>query len=280
MSIVHYYSVCWNEEKILTFVLDYYSKFCDKMVVMDNESDDQSLAIINSFPDVELRSYSSNGEFRDDINLAIKNNIWKESRGKADWVIVCDTDEILYHPELPKKLDELKDKGISIIKPQGFNMMAESFPEKSLLEITTGIKDSKNMSKCIIFNPNLIEEINFKTGCHKCFPTGQVKYYRKDDMKMLHYKCLDLDFLIERFEILRNRLSSYNLENNYGRHYLAEKELIRKKYFINLSNSTDIFMLPPQSIWSKICDFFREFKYQYQVKINIVFNTLAWKTKS
>lgn len=280
MSIVHYYSVCWNEEKILTFVLDYYSKFCDKMVVMDNESDDKSISIINSFSNVELRSYSSNGEFRDDINLEIKNNIWKESRGKADWVIVCDTDELLYHPDLTKKLDELKDKGISIIKPQGFNMMAESFPQKSLLEITTGIKDSKHMSKCIIFNPNMIEEINFRTGCHKCFPTGQVKYYRKDDVKLLHYKYLDLDFLIERFDILRKRLSKYNLENNFGKHYLAEKESIRKTYFTNLANSTDIFMLPPQSIWSNIYDLFRRLKDQHQVKISNVFNTLAWRSRS
>ncbi|MBW8332385.1 MAG: glycosyltransferase family 2 protein [Prolixibacteraceae bacterium] len=257
MSIIHYYSVCWNEEKILPFVLDYYSKFCDKMVVMDNESDDNSPAIINSYPNVELRSYSSNGEFRDDINLEIKNNLWKESRGKADWVIVCDTDEILYHSQLIAKLDELKSIGISIIRPHGFDMYAESYPQKSLLEITNGIKDNRLLGKCIIFNPNLIEEMNYRTGCHKCYPTGHVRFYKKDDIKLLHYKCMELEFLIERFDILRKRLSNYNIVNKFGKHYLIEKELIRKNYLINLSNATNVFQPAPEGILGVIYDYFR-----------------------
>ena len=89
MSVVHYYILCWNEERILPQVLDHYSKFCQKMVVMDNESDDRSVEIIQSYPNAEVRTYQSNSQIRNDIYLEIKNNIWKESRGKADWVIVC-----------------------------------------------------------------------------------------------------------------------------------------------------------------------------------------------
>jgi len=233
MSVIHYYSICWNEEKILPYVLNYYSPFCEKMVIIDNESDDNSPGIIKSYSNAEVRSYSSNGEIRDDIYIEIKNNIWKESRGKADWVIVCDTDEILYHPQLLSKLDELKAKGISIIRPHGFDMYSENYPQNSLLEITNGIKDNRHLGKCIIFNPNLIEEINYKTGCHKCYPTGQIKFYKKDDMKLLHYKCLELEFLINRFEILRERLSIYNIENKFGKHYFTDKESIKEKYFKN-----------------------------------------------
>ncbi|HEY3372002.1 MAG TPA: glycosyltransferase family 2 protein, partial [Prolixibacteraceae bacterium] len=90
MSIIHYYTLCWNEERILSMVLDYYSEFCESMVVMDNESDDNSPSIIHSYPKATVRTYSSNGQIRDDIYLEIKNNVWKESRGKADWVIICD----------------------------------------------------------------------------------------------------------------------------------------------------------------------------------------------
>jgi glycosyltransferase involved in cell wall biosynthesis len=87
------------------------------MVVMDNESDDRSVEIIQSYPNAEVRTYQSNSQIRNDIYLEIKNNIWKESRGKADWVIVCDTDEVLFHPDIANKLDELKEKGYSIVKP-------------------------------------------------------------------------------------------------------------------------------------------------------------------
>lgn len=257
MSVIHYYSICWNEEKILPFVLDYYAPLCEKIVIMDNESDDNSHEIIKSYSNAEVRTYSSNGEIRDDIYLEIKNNIWKESRGKADWVIVCDTDEILYHPQLLSKLDELKSKKVSIIRPHGFDMFAKSFPEKSLLEITTGIKDNRHFGKCIIFNPNLIEEINYKSGCHKCSPTGQIKFYKKDDVKLLHYKSLDLQYLIKRFEIFRERLSNYNIDNKLGKHYLTEKESLKQKYYQNMANARNIFKPEPQGILGWISKYFR-----------------------
>ncbi len=241
MSIIHYYSLCWNEEKILPFVLNYYFPYCDKITIMDNESDDNSVKIIQSYTKTEVRSYSTQGEIRDDIYLEIKNNIWKESRGKADWVIVCDVDEILYHPNLISKLKELKDEGFTIIKPHGYDMYSENFPTKSLLEITTGVKDNRLLGKCIIFNPNKIDEINYKTGCHKCYPTGELKFYKKNDFKMLHYKCLNLDYLIDRFSLLNKRLSNYNIENKFGKHYMAEKETIIRKYLINKSNSRNVF---------------------------------------
>jgi len=256
MSIIHYYTLCWNEEKILPFVLDYYSPFCEKITVMDNESDDNSHSIITSYPNATIQSYSSKGEIRDDIYLDIKNNIWKESRGKADWVIVCDTDEILYHPNLMEKLDELKAQGVSIIKPYGFEMYAESFPQKSILEIQNGIEDNRHLRKCIIFNPNMIEEINFKAGCHKCDPVGKVRFYSDDDFKLLHCKSLSLDYLIARYETFQRRLSGYNIENKLGKHYLNTKEDIKTKYYQNLSRSVNVFESNKKGILNSILNYF------------------------
>jgi hypothetical protein len=45
-------------------------------------------------------------------------------------------------------------------------MYAEDYPKNSLLELKTGIKDNRLLGKCIIFNPNSLEEINYKTGYH------------------------------------------------------------------------------------------------------------------
>ena len=222
--IIHYYTLCWNEEKILPFVLKYYSEYCDKMVFYDNQSTDNSHQIINSFKNTEIKTFATNNQLHDGIQLELKNNVWKESRGIADWVIVCDTDEMLYHPHFIKKLEELKEKNVSIIKPHGYEMVSESFPEKDFLEIKTGVKDNRHLGKCIIFNPNLISEINFKAGCHQCAPKGKVKFYKRKDFKLLHYKYLGMDYLINRFDILKNRLSHYNIENRFGKHYLIEKK--------------------------------------------------------
>lgn len=240
MSVIHYYSLCWNEEIILPFTLDYYSGICQKIVIMDNESDDNSHSIIKSYPNAEVRTYQSNGEIRDDLYLEIKNNVWKESRGKADWVIVCDTDEVLYHPNLVAKLDELKSQGVTIIKPYGYDMYSETLPQKSLLEIKNGIKDNRHFRKCIIFNPNMIDEINYNAGCHKCKPKGEVKFYKKDDIKLLHYKHINLEHVLDRYDLLKKRLSPYNIENKLGKHYLFEKQKISMFFNKNLKKTKKV----------------------------------------
>ena len=40
--IIHAHILAFNEEKILPFILDYYSKICDKIYIYDNISTDSS----------------------------------------------------------------------------------------------------------------------------------------------------------------------------------------------------------------------------------------------
>ena len=240
MSVIHYYSLCWNEEVILPFTMGYYSEFCQKMVIMDNESDDRSPTIINSFANAEMRTYQSNKEIRDDIYLGIKNNIWKESRGIADWIIICDADEVLYHPNLADKLDELKAKGVTIIKPYGYDMYSENLPHESIFEIKNGVKDNRHFGKCVIFNPNQIDEINFKAGCHQCKPKGKIKFYKGDDIKLLHYKYLNLDYVLKRHEAFKKRLSEYNIKNKMGKHYLFDIQKITSIFIKNLRKAKKV----------------------------------------
>ena len=221
-------------------MLDYYSGFCQKIVIYDNESDDNSPLIIKSYLNSEVRTYLSNCEIRDDLYVNIKNNVWKESRGKADWVIVCDTDEILYHPHIMEKLDELKARGVTIIKPYGYDMYSETLPQKSIFEIKHGIQDNRHFGKCIIFDPNLIEEINFNPGCHKCKPKGKVKLYNSNDIKLLHYKHLNLEYLLDRYDSFRKRLSKQNIENRQGKQYLIEKEELILLFNNNLKKSKKV----------------------------------------
>lgn len=233
--IIHYYSLCWNEELILPQTLDYYKEFCDEITIFDNESTDKTADIVKTYK-VNLESYCTQNEFRDDIHLEIKNNCWKQSRGKADWVIVADIDEILYHDDLIGKLKELKEKGYTIIKPHGFDMVTEVFPKK-LLDVRYGMPDNSHLRKCICFDPNAIEEMNFKPGCHKAKPKGKVKYYKKDDMKLLHYKYLGLDYLFYKMEAYRDRLSAINIENRWGKHYLYDRDWHEANYLKRWNNA-------------------------------------------
>jgi len=69
---IELYAVAWNEEKIIEYFLRYYSAFCDKIVIYDNESTDRTPEIVRSYPNTELRSWSSNNQINENLYLVMK----------------------------------------------------------------------------------------------------------------------------------------------------------------------------------------------------------------
>jgi glycosyltransferase involved in cell wall biosynthesis len=102
---IHVYSMGWNEGRFLPFYLAHYGMFAERIVYFDNESDDETSQLLDADPRCERRTIATQGEMRDDILVQLKNSAWKESRGLADWVVVCDVDELLYHPALRQYLE-------------------------------------------------------------------------------------------------------------------------------------------------------------------------------
>lgn len=231
---VHAYFLCYNEEKILPHLLNYYLKFCSKVTILDNESTDSSVELINSYPNTEVISWNSNNEIRDDLYLQIKNNIWKRSRGSCDYVIVGDADEFIYHEDMTQFLNTAKNDGITIFKPVGYHMIADedytlSKNSNIIKEVTLGIRGQSN-DKLMIFDPQL-EEINYNPGCHTASPRGNVKaYISNGDLKMLHYKYLGLQDFIPKHLMRGKRLSSFNKSYNMGMYYLYDENTHRKEY--------------------------------------------------
>src|SRR5690606_28042527 len=90
---IHAYILTWNESDIIGLVIKHYQKFCDKITIMDNYSSDGTDKIAQSMG-CEVRKFGT--KFFDDAeNMKVKNECWKGS--DADWVIVCDADEVLFH---------------------------------------------------------------------------------------------------------------------------------------------------------------------------------------
>lgn len=231
--IVHYYAVCWNEEKILPFLFDHYSPFVDRFTFYDNHSTDSTLDIINARKDTSVIEFDSDG-FCDNIHNEIKNNCWKKSRGHADYVIVCDMDEFLYHPDIRKTLADLRRKKISVVKPAGYNMYSETYPDyrtdTSLTrQITSGLRDPM-FDKCILFDPHKVVEINFRPGAHECHPWGNITISTDSGIKLLHYKNLGITHLLERNRQYAKRLSKDNIENRYGIEYLRDDKAIADEF--------------------------------------------------
>lgn len=209
------YTFCYNEESFVKYTLMHYLQFCDKIIIYDNQSTDSTRDIINTFPNTEIRTYISDG-LNDNLLRDIKNECWKEQRGKTDYVIVCDLDEILYNPDIKKFLSQNKE--YTIFHNFGYQMVSLFYPTADLQitkMITIGVRDF-SYDKTLIFKPDDIEMINYQPGAHVCYPVGNIKEYYGNDMKLLHYKLLGREEYIKRIQVLRARLSSTNWENKWG----------------------------------------------------------------
>jgi hypothetical protein len=232
--VVNAYFITYNEEYILPHLLKYYSTFCEKITFIDNESTDNSHNIINSFPNTNILKYDTNNEIRDDIYLTIKNNVWKESKGKSNYVIVGDADEFLYHKNMVEFLSDIFIKGYTIVTPVGYQMIGDEdlnlTPSDNILEkVTKGIR-AECVDKLMLFDCNQIDEINYSFGCHVASPTGNVRVLNSPDLKMLHYKYLGLDNFLMKQVRSGKRLSEFNKQRGLGMYYLYDESKHQAEY--------------------------------------------------
>ncbi len=219
---IHAHILAWNEEKILPFTLDYYSQFCEKIFIWDNMSTDSSDEIYKKYPKVQVIKWNSNDEINEINYVKIKSECYKQySRNQGvDWVIVCDTDELLYHSNLLDKLSEYKKNGIDIPLTDGRNMFSETFPiyDGRLLTdiVKIGSEIYMDMCKSIIFNPD--KDVSFGIGGHNSF-CENCKKNETRELKLLHYTYLGRNEVKEKYIKRAKRLSEYNKKNRFGEHY-------------------------------------------------------------
>lgn len=235
--IIHAHILAWNEEKILPFTLDYYSSFCEKIFIHDNMSTDSSDEIYKKYNKVEVIKWESNEQINEMNYVNIKNNEYKKHSRKdgVDWVIVCDCDEFLYHPNLIEKLEYYKKMGISVPKISGHDMVSYEFPihdgELLINKIKIGSERYEPMCKKIIFDPFI--DVHFGVGAHS-FSSPNAKFSETEDLKLLHYKFLGKDYVKKLYIDRAKRLSEFNKKNKFGEHYFNlpfkyMDELLNKK---------------------------------------------------
>jgi len=251
------YAVIWNEEKMLDFYLRHYSKFCDKIVFFDNESDDRSHEIINSYPNTEIRTYITEGKLNDYVYLDLKTSAINDAKGNCDYVIIGDCDEFIVHPNIKEFLQT--NSQYSIIYPAGFQMVSKDFPNSNgqiYDEVDFGSPDPW-YSKPILIDPNRVTNFSWIEGCHEISldseyigeilhpvpveirPVGEwdghpwgkwkmqfevLEQFNQFPIKLLHYKYMGVDYVNGRYIQYANRNSQENKDAGIAIQY--EKSLI------------------------------------------------------
>lgn len=226
MKIEVYCSVN-NEEKMIPFFMRYYTLFAD-VIILENNSTDKTVEIAQSMG-ARIWSYKRVDELDECWLLTLKNNCWKTSQ--ADWVIICDADEFVYHPNL---VEILENTDMTIFRPRFFNMFSDKFPTTKghiQEEVTMG-KEENILAKMNLFRPSEIKEINYGVGCHSANPTGNVKLDENSEIFTLHMKFLSRQYVIDRYEIGSKKMSAINKQFGWGFYPDWTPEVINK-YFDN-----------------------------------------------
>ncbi len=218
---VHIYSPCWNEEMMLPYYFRHYDSIVDQYYIFDDGSNDATLEILRAHPKVEIMQLERNPDSFIASEIAFDNSAWKQSRGKADWVIICSIDEHFHHPNLRDYLQQCRLKGITYIPSEGWHMISDDFPETDqwLCDVITRGARWDIYDKSCIFNPNRIKETNYGPGRHHAQPTGRVIAPRVCEVKLLHYDYLSLDKVIKRSAELDGRLGKKDREKEWSVHY-------------------------------------------------------------
>jgi len=237
---------------MLPFFFLHYDKLVERYVIYDDGSSDNSQEILRLNPKVELRPtprYGNPGS-RVASQLALLETCWKESRGIADWVIVTDIDEHLYHPDMYRYLAQCRAQGVTIIPALGYQMLSHQFPEhKTLLcnSLSRGACDSL-YSKLNIFSPNEIDATNYTPGRHTAAPTGRVVLPARDEVMLLHYRYLDFERVRKRYQVLATRHFKADIAMGWGSQYSWSSEQLREAWNFMASRLVDI-SLPDLTPW-------------------------------
>jgi len=239
--VVHLYALCWNEERLLPFFFHHYDPIVTHYFVFDHDSTDRSREILTAHPHLSLEKFEVSDDSYVSSAWDFYNHAWKQSRARADWVVICNIDEHVEHPQLAQLLVQVRKSGATIFPSEGYEMITATFPVENapLREQTRRGWRSQFLDKASIFNPNAIREINYGMGRHTCTPQGCVVWAAKP-LRLLHYKYLGIDYLQKRTAELAARRQAGDIRQNFAHHYETTAEQLAETYQLKLETACSI----------------------------------------
>lgn len=256
------FTTTYNQEYWIYSFLDHYERFADKIIVYDNESSDNTVNILKKCKKVILHKLDSDGKFDENTLIACRNNAWRAAIGNADWVIVIDPDELVWHSSIQDELHHNQEQGYTIVVPRGYEIIPDNDIDFSTPIIKQRLKGVINdwYTKPVIFNPNLIRGVQFYPGCHGGSFDGKIKcngqvvqggpslvqypgypgtsatiatfipQFKSSKIKLLHYRFLSTQVITDKWKEYKTRLSKNNIKNGWSVQYLYDPSKIIEQF--------------------------------------------------
>lgn len=217
------FSVMHNEAAILPYWLRHYAPLADRIVIFDDHSDDGTAELAAAYARVSVRPYPGAGlddqEFSD-----FAARTYPEARGRAQWVLWVDADELIYHPDLRGALARLLTAGVTLPRVEGYSMFANAFPETDgqlYNAVTVGAR-APFFDKPVVFDPKL--DLRWIPGKHALAEPVDAERGGAAELKLLHFRHLG-----ERYFSARNarnyaRMSARNVVAGLGYQTYPERQ--------------------------------------------------------
>jgi glycosyltransferase involved in cell wall biosynthesis len=240
---VHVHTVCWNDMEILPYFFRHYEPWVERFYFFDDGSTDGSLEYLRQRKDViVLRTPRSHPESWVLSAQTIHNAAWKRSIGKADWVVVTNVDEHLYHPNMLAYLARMHEAGVTALPAPGYQMVTrdQPAPDSELWrDHTFGVPDVM-YSRMALFRPDCVQETNYGPGRHRARLTGDFVLPARDEIANLHYKYLGVERTLVRQKALGAKLGAMDRANGWGGQYYANDGGFRAQFNDLLAASIDV----------------------------------------
>lgn len=190
-----------NDERVLApYFLRYYETFAQNIYVWDDDSQDGTRELLEQHPKVTILPLEKFGDRNDYWVESVFTQYETYSKGKADWVMIADADEFIVHRHLKQELERQRAAGVQLIMCRGWCMLSDHIPTTDgqiYGEIKRGVPD-KWATKWSIFDPEI--KVRFQKGRHH-YPaevTPGTKYLKHNAFRILHYRYLSEDWVVER----------------------------------------------------------------------------------
>ncbi len=215
--IIHLYAACWNEIDRLDAFFAHYDAWVDRYFIFDDGSDDGSVERLARHPRVSLQRLVRTQESSLVLSLRdLYNEGWKASRGKADWVVVVNIDELVQHENMLAYLSRCKDAGYTMKPSLGYEIVPTPPP---LTAPPHWALPNIFSNKLAVFSPSAISEVNYDVGRHTARPNGTIRMPMRDELINLHFKYDDPAAAFERMQRQGSRLRPLDMQNGWGSQY-------------------------------------------------------------
>jgi glycosyltransferase involved in cell wall biosynthesis len=247
-------SPMYNEEVLVGQFLNHYAPQVDTVFLMDNESTDSSVKIALQYPNVQVSTFRSGGQYNDSALTAAKLGKKRECVGLYDYVLLVDIDEFV----VPKQGGTIRHtmegmKQAEIYGTHGYNMFKR--PEEPrydpdcplLIQRHWGIESIAHYSKPIIIRPE--STATYCNGFHDVIDRNNALLKTPEHARfyLLHFIGVDEDLFVERAMARSLRMSADNLKNGWSCHYFdRDKEVYRQWFRRESMSQSAVYIQIPQ----------------------------------